>query len=207
MMRETEHGGRKGALAARGSARAREPEQHPDLVRPWTPADADHTPPHQLKTAPLPGPADGAPSRRPTATQAPSLWTFSESIDRLIPAVTGALARLRDIERAGLAPGAFYETHHLTARVLGSASPDEQGGLLPGYQKILADLLNGLVNIQRAISEINHQYPSTEALNDMTAAEVKDALASAWAVFDRMAQADTTAVAPGHPVPRPPGSS
>ena len=121
----------------------------------WTPADDKN-----------PGPGHDVPSGNgpaaPTSVDTPSLDVFATYMSELIPTLN---ALIPDLNLVNVQPGAFYHADQIR-NVINGLNGD--AGLKSRFGQVITDLVQGLTDIQTAVTEMSTKYKSAEDLNKMS---------------------------------------
>jgi hypothetical protein len=134
-----------------------------------------------------------------TSVNTDALTTVAGNIGQLSTAVQTALGTLNDM--SPVAPGGLVESYTLKNKVGspsgqsggGSGSGGQSGssgqsgnGLTPSYQQVLGELVQGLAEIQNALSTMASTYSTFDDLNKLTVQDLEGDLGNAEADFGAM---------------------
>jgi hypothetical protein len=106
-------------------------------------------------------PTGGGPAA-PTSVDTPTLDAFANYMSELIPSLNRLVP---DLNLVDVQPGAFYHADQIRT-VINGLNGDT--GLKARFQQVIADLVQGLTDIQTAVTEMSNKYKSTEDVNNMS---------------------------------------
>jgi hypothetical protein len=127
----------------------------------WKPGD-DHNPGPQHSNPNGSGPTP------PTTVDTPSLDAFATYMGELIPTLNNLLP---DLKLVDVQPGAFYHADQIRAVINGL---NADAGLKNKFTLVIADLVQGLTDIQTAVTTMSSKYKSTEDVNNMSVTDLQN---------------------------------
>jgi hypothetical protein len=152
------------------------------------PDSAANTPPPPEWTQPandpnLPAghsvPSGGGPTP-PTQVDTTTLDAFAKYMGDLVPFLNNLIP---DLNLVNVQPGAFYHADQIRTVINGL---NGDAGLKSRFQSVISDLVQGLTDIQTAVTEMSTKYKSTEELNNMSSDDLTKEFQSVQADFSAL---------------------
>jgi hypothetical protein len=154
------------------------PPPPPAPTGPWSPSDAPNSSSQGNPSGN--GPAAPAVPGGKTSVDTPSLDLFATNMNALIAPLKTAYTTLDNVN---VQPGAFFHADTIRTQING---PNGTTGLKSQYQKVISDLVQGLSDVNDAVTQMKQKYKSTEDLNGASATDLQTDFQTVQSDFSTM---------------------